>query len=68
MIRMMMTMPPETKRLTAHEFEEIVGDLAAFARLHRALEHPLGSWPERECLTCPWIQERRRELAQQCPT
>ncbi len=27
--------------------------------------HPFGTWPTRECLTCPWIEQRRQELAQQ---
>ena len=49
------------------EYGQAVADLAAFARAHRAMGHPPGM-PTRECLTCPWIEQRRRELAQQCPT
>ena len=48
------------------EYGQAVADLAAFARAHRAMGHPPGM-PTRECLTCPWIEQRRRELARQCP-
>ena len=53
-------MPPDA-------YAAAVEELAAFARAHRAIAHPLGTWRTRECLTCPWIEQRRRELARRCP-
>jgi hypothetical protein len=51
------------------EYDQAVAELAAFARLHRALAGQPGPgpspghpWPSRDCLTCPWIERRRQDL------
>ena len=59
--------PKMTRPMLPDEYTAAVEELAAFARAHRAMAHPLGSWPEAECPTCLGIARRRRELAGKCP-
>ena len=52
-----------TRPMSPDEYAAAVEELAAFARAHRALAGPGHPWPTWVCLTCPWIEQRRRELA-----
>ncbi len=55
-----------TRPMSPDEYDQAVAELTAFARAHMALGHPPGM-PARECLTCPWIERRRQELARPVP-
>ena len=56
-----------TRPMPPDDYDQAVAELAAFARIHRALAGPGHPWPTWESLTCPWIERWRRELARQCP-
>ena len=51
--------------MAPNDYDRLVADLAALARLHRfGQPHP---WPAREWLFCAMLNRKREELARQCP-